>query len=192
MGLTQNGILAAAAGILALGMTALAQPAAPSPWIHIAVSDEGSKLTKVNINVPVSAMEAAIVVGQDKIAKEIAVKMPVKNIPVSELRKLWNELRNSGDAQFVNVREKNQTVNISRKGRVIQIRVNDTTKAGKPQTVQVDVPVGVVDALLAGTGNELDLKNAIAQLRSERGDIVRVHDGATNVRIWIDEVSTAR
>ena len=38
--------------------------------------------------------------------------------------------------------------------------------------------------------SEADAKNAIAQLRTQRGDIVRVRDGDSNVRIWIDERSS--
>ena len=45
----------------------------------------------------------------------------------------------------------------------------------------------MVDALFSGEGQELNLKEAISELKSLRGDIVRVDDGETKVRIWIDE-----
>ncbi len=47
--------------------------------------------------------------------------------------------------------------------------------------------MSVVDALFSGEGQDLNLKDAISELKSLRGDIVRVDDGGTNVRIWIDE-----
>jgi hypothetical protein len=189
MSLYRNRILAGTAVALALAFPAMAQQTATSPWIHVSVTEEGDKATTVKLNFPLSVAEVALSVAPNKIVKDGRVKLPNKDLPIADLRKLWNELRTTGDAQFVNIQEKNQTVAVARKGRLVQIRVNDTTKAGKPQTVNVDVPVNVVDALLAGTGDELDIKNAIAQLRTQRGDIVRVHDGKNNVRIWVDEMS---
>ena len=179
----RNQILAGAAVALALVLPAAGQQATTSAWIHVAVAEEGNKATTVKVNLALSLAEVALSVAPDKIARGGRVKLSNKDVSIADLRKLWNELRAVGDAQFVSVEEKNQTVSIARQGRMVQIRVNDTSKAEKPQTVHVDVPVNVVDALLAGEGEELDIKNAIAQLRSERGDIVRVRDGRRNVRI---------
>ncbi len=53
--------------------------------------------------------------------------------------------------------------------------------------VRIDLPVTAVDALFSGEGEKIDLGAAIAQLRTERGDIVRVDDEKKRVRIWIDE-----
>ena len=53
--------------------------------------------------------------------------------------------------------------------------------------VEVDVPTGVVEALLGSDSEMLDVAAAIKQLAARRGDIVRVNDGKSKVRIWIDE-----
>jgi hypothetical protein len=45
----------------------------------------------------------------------------------------------------------------------------------------------MVDALLAAPGDELNLRAGLNELRNLRGDIVRVRDKDTTVRIWIDE-----
>ena len=191
MSLYRNLFLMGAAAVL-LALPALAQQAANAPWVHIAVVEQGNKGTAVKVNLPLSAAEVALSVAPDKIAQKGRLNLKNKDISVADLRKVWKELRATGDAQFVTVEEKNQTIAISRAGRVVQIRVNDTSKPEKPQTVHVDVPVGVIDALLAGEGEELDIKNAIAQLRTERGDIVSVRDGTSNIRIWIDEMSVQK
>ena len=47
----------------------------------------------------------------------------------------------------------------------------------------------VVDALFSGEGDELNVKAAISQLQKRRGDIVRVNDETSTVRVWIDEKS---
>ena len=53
--------------------------------------------------------------------------------------------------------------------------------------VRIEVPVTLVDALLSGEGDRLDLQAALAELTEERGDIITVRDGETRVRVWIDE-----
>ena len=44
-----------------------------------------------------------------------------------------------------------------------------------------------MDAFLAGDGQLVDVKAVIRERRAQRGDIVRVTDENTAVRIWIDE-----
>ena len=46
---------------------------------------------------------------------------------------------------------------------------------------------GVVDALLAGSGDELDIKGALVAMQKQNaGEILTVNDNETQVRIWID------
>ena len=59
-----------------------------------------------------------------------------------------------------------------------------------PGEVRVEVPVSLVDALLSGEGEQVNLQAAVGELMKRRGDIVRVHDEDSNVRIWIDEQNT--
>jgi hypothetical protein len=51
----------------------------------------------------------------------------------------------------------------------------------------VEIPVDVVDALLSGPGDELDVRAALGQLQKRRGDVVRVNDEHSTVRVWISE-----
>jgi hypothetical protein len=53
--------------------------------------------------------------------------------------------------------------------------------------VRVEIPIDVVDALLSGDGEELNVRGAFALLQKRRGDIVRVNDVQSTVRVWIDE-----
>lgn len=164
-----------------------------SPWIHVEVIEQNEKASTVNVNLPLSVAEVALEVAPDKIVEKGRIKLADKGVSVADLRKLWNELRNVGDAQFVTVKEEGQDVSIARRGDKIEIRVRETGSADnekKASNVHVDVPVSVVDALLSGEGEELNFRNAVAQLSTQRGDIVRVRDGESNVRVWIDERSS--
>ena len=50
----------------------------------------------------------------------------------------------------------------------------------------VEVPVSLVDALLSGEGDTVNIRAAVAELQKKRGDIVTVTEPDTTVRVWID------
>ena len=53
--------------------------------------------------------------------------------------------------------------------------------------MRVEIPVPVVDALLSGDDDTLDIPAAVQALSSLRGDVVRVVEVGSNIRVWIDE-----
>lgn len=56
--------------------------------------------------------------------------------------------------------------------------------------VQIRVPVTVVDALLSGDGETLDVRSAIQELSALRGEMVQVIQPDARIRVWIDESPT--
>ena len=56
--------------------------------------------------------------------------------------------------------------------------------------VQIRVPVTVVDALLSGAGDTLDVRAAIQELSALRGEMVQVIQPDARIRVWIDESPT--
>jgi len=99
------------------------------------------------------------------------------------MRKIWAELKKAGNAEFVTVEQKNETVRVAKDGNYVVVKV---TENKKPK-VDMRMPVSVVDALLAGTGEELDIKAALIAMQKQGvGDILTVNDRETQVRIWID------
>ena len=154
-------------------------------WLHVRVEEPG-KDTRVSVNLPMSVVEAALSAAPEKLVSDgkVHLGMSGKDLSVADFRKVWQELRAAGDTEIVSVEEKDERVTVARKGDLVQIRVRDTAKR---EEVHVDVPVAVVDALLSGEGESLNLKAGAAALRTLRGDIVRVNDKETSVRVWIDE-----
>jgi hypothetical protein len=182
---------------LAGSSIALAQSKA-TPWVHIRVEEPG-KSSKVSVNLPLSVVQVALEAAPEHIVSEGRINLgrhhghgdaeghhACHHMTVADLRKLWREVSATGDGQFVTVEEKDEKVSIARKGNLVQIRAEEP---GKNETVMVDVPVAVVDALLSGTGEELDVRAAIKQMESLRGDLVRVKERDSSVHIWVDEVN---
>jgi hypothetical protein len=102
-----------------------------------------------------------------------------------------------GDAELVSVESEDENVKVQRKGDLVLVLVDNkprTDKEGKAkkrgEQVRVEVPVSLVDALLSGEGEEANIEAAVAELKKRRGDIVRVQDDESHVRVWIDDQNT--
>jgi hypothetical protein len=176
------------AGALALMVAAPVRSQEPArrAWVHVRV-EEPSRQSKVSVNLPVSVVEAALQAAPEKIMSKGQIhfgRRGKNDLSVTDLHKAWNELKTTGDAEFVTVEDDDETVRVSRAGSLMLIHVD---KPSGKESVRVEVPIAVVDALFSGQGEELNLRAGFAELQKRRGDIVRVRDEDSTVRIWIDE-----
>jgi hypothetical protein len=190
----------AAAGLLGLAALYAAPISAQSggtPWLHVRV-EEKKDTTKVSVNVPLSVVEAVLKASPDFIEKHGKIRIGHEHgLKMADLRRVWKELAAVGDAELVSVESDDQNVKVLRKGDLVQVFVDQKPRAGKDgekgkgaETVRVEVPTSLVDAFLSGEGEEGNVEAAIVELRKRRGDIVRVHDDDSHVRVWIDEQNT--
>ncbi len=183
---TKSALVVAALGLwLSTTATALEQQAA---WIHVEVVESGDKAEKINVNLPLALAEVALEVLPDEATANVAEKFHEHGMSLADLRKLWAELKSAGDAELVTVESNDEKVRVVREDDLIRVRVEDRGGEALEQ-VRVDIPVPVVDALLSGEGEELNLRAAIQQLENRRGDIVTVDDGDSKVRVWISSGS---
>jgi hypothetical protein len=160
------------------------EPAKESaPWLHVEVTEGGEKSAEVRVNVPLSLAELALEVAAREGDLDDHLDLDDHEISMTDLRRMWKELREAGDAEFVTVREDDETIRVYRQGDLIHVDIAE----GEGSSVKVDLPVRVVDALLGGAGDELDVAAAIAEIQKmTRGDIVRIQDGTDTVRVWIE------
>ncbi len=155
-------------------------------WMHVRV-EEAAKSSKVSVNLPMPVVEAALRAAPDTIASHGRIKLGTdKHVSLAEMRRIWQEVKNSGDAELASVEDKDETVKVARRGDLVQVRV---TKRDGAEEVHVDLPVSVVDAALLGEGDTIDVKGLVRELQKSRGDIMRVTDKDSSVRIWIDETA---
>jgi hypothetical protein len=180
------GTLVLAGAIQASGQATPA-PAAAGPWLHVRV-EEPRQQKKVAVNLPLSVVEVALERFPDKPFSmgrfHLEHGRPFGDVEIADLRRMWAELKTSGDAELVSVEERDKSVRIAREGGLVLIRV-ENSRGG--ESVKIDVPTQVVDALLSGEGRELNVRAALAEMQKRRGDIVRVNESGKTVRIWIDE-----
>ena len=176
-------LMAVAAAILLMAGPVRAQGA--TPWIHIQV-EEPQTPSKVHVNLPLSVVQVALEAAPEKVISKGKIQIPDSHhdLSVADMRRMWKELDAAGDAQLVSVEDEDETVHVSREGSLFKVRVEGKAKK---ENVHIELPVAVVDALFSSEGDDLNVAAALEELQSLRGDIVRVGDEDSTVRIWIDE-----
>ncbi len=188
------------------------------PWVHLDMTGQTTmslNLPLAAIEAALAMAPEAIVDGdgQFQLGGD-------HEIPVAAIRAAWSQLRDVGDVEIANIQDGRQSVRVAREGDTIVVDVTgtdeegagqegDTDEAGRDDQageqgagdrrgrgrdfvgeVQVRVPVSVVDALLSGAGETLDLRAAIQELSSLRGEMVQVNHPEGSIRVWIDESPT--
>ncbi len=180
------------AGLFGVAVSVVAaQDTEPQPWLHVQVTGEDDGAENVALNLPLSAAEPLLALVPHRILSDGQLSLAGREVPVNvgAMRDLWRVLMEVGDTEFVTVDGADETVRIAREGDQIAVKVEDRDEEGA-ETVDIQLPIVVVDALLAGDGDTLNVRAAIERLGELRGDIVRVSEDARQVRIWIDEIAT--
>lgn len=180
------------AGLFGFAVSVVAaQGTGSQPWLHVQVTGQDDGAENVAVNVPLSAAEPLLALVPHRILSDGQLSLAGREVPVNvgAVRDLWRALTEVGDTEFVTVDGDDETVRIARVGDQITVRVEDRDEDGG-ETVDVQLPVVVVDALLSGNGDTLNVRAAVERLGELRGDIVRVTEDERQVRIWIDEVAS--
>jgi len=190
--------LLAVAGILLLAAgVALAAPASKSgskssadKWLHVRVEDgSGTDAETVHVNVPLSLAEAVIpAINVDNFKNgKVHVDMNGGNSHLQDvdIRKILTALRDTPDGNFVTVEGAGDNVQVAKQGGYLVAKVREGKAGGSK--VDARIPFQVVEALLSGDDNELNIAAAVRAL-GEHGDgvLVTVDDEKSKVRIWVD------
>jgi hypothetical protein len=155
------------------------------PWLHLEVQEKSSDPALVKVNLPISMVDVALDLVKDDKFRHGQFKLDTNEISVAEMRRIWSELKKAGDGEFVSVEKKTETVRIARQGDLLLVKVTGPDK--QKAKVDLKIPTAVVDALLQGSGDELNLKAALVAMQQRRaGEILTVNDEQTRVKLWID------
>lgn len=178
------------AGFVFLGFAVALSAQAPTAWIHVQVIDDQDADARVNINLPLAAVEAALQLAPGTVSTEGRVRLGNDGVSIAAIRRIWEAVRGAGDAQLITVEEQDKRISVARKGDLIEVIIVEADQRGpvsNDERVRAEIPVPVVDALLSGDGDTLNVRAALKELQGRRGDVVRVEDGSKRIRVWIDE-----
>ena len=178
-----------------------AQSGTPSAdrWLHVSVVAKEVNGETVRVNVPLDLVEKVLpAISKDKLQ---AGKIHVREFEMNglDVRTILDAVKNTKDGEFVTVESRKQNVRVAKEAGYLLVKVRETKEARyseksdeKPGTpveerVDVRVPMSVVEALLSGAKDELDLVAAVRAL-SKHGDsvLVTVEDRRNTVKVWVD------
>ncbi len=172
-------VLVAAATLV---IAAAAARADSDLWLHVKV--DGSDGEKVTVNLPLSLIEMALpmIPNEHFSGDQFVLGGNGHHLSISQLRDLWNELKSTPDMTFVTVEDGDETVTVSKSNGYLRVHVDESH-----ERVEVRIPESVVDALLSGEGESLDIRAAVSALAAQgEGELVTVNGDDEQVRVWID------
>lgn len=174
----------------ALLLAALPAAAASELWLHVKVEGTDPGQERVTVNLPISVVEKALPMIPAEEWQDGQVVIHDAEFDAQRLRELWQEVKDSPDMNYVTVQSRDETVKVYKERGYLVARTTEATEHGSQ--VHARIPLAVVDALLSGEGNSLNLHAAIQALAAHgSGELVTVTDGRESVRVWIDDVPEA-
>ncbi len=186
--------LLAIVGILFLGAGAIlaAQAVPEERWLHVRVEEgkAGKDGETVRVNVPLSLAEKVLPAIHVDRFEGGKVRLEDGEIKDVDLKAILQAVRETRDGEFVTVEGKDNVRVAKEKGHLL-VKVREGDGAGAK--VDVQVPMAVVEALLSGEKNELDVAAAVRALARHGEDfLVTVNDEGTSVRVWIDSENSSK
>ena len=175
---------AAAAAMVVVPLGAQEAAEETGSWLHVQIESKGAETGQMALNLPLRAVGAFVAMAPEEVVSSDGRLTVAEEhgVSVSEIRTMWRELMAAGDSEFAAVQRDDRTVRVARADDQIEINVTSVDA-----NIRIDLPVVVIDALLSGDGETLNLVAAIDQLGDLRGDIVRVTEETRQIRIWVDE-----
>ncbi len=171
-------------------------------WVHVKVIENGEDGDRVHVNIPLSLAEKILPTIKADNLHDGLIKIDGHAADKVDLRALLEAVGNAQDNEYVTVDSRHENVRVAKSGGFFLIKVRETNavtaKTGRSgekkrgSNVDIKVPFTVVNALLSGEKDELNLLAAIRALSNYPDtDLVTVSDADSSVRIWVDSKNVA-
>jgi hypothetical protein len=161
-------------------------PAHGERWLHVRVISTNSKGETVRVNVPLELAEKVLpAIDHDRLHNG-KVRIGCMDCDGVDVRTLFEAVRTTKDGEYVTVQSNDADISVTKKDGQLLVHVHDKNKP-KHSQVEVKVPMKVVEALLSGSKDELDIVAGLHALASQ-GDVelVSVKDDDNTIRVWLD------
>jgi hypothetical protein len=155
-------------------------------WLHVRVVSSNSKGETVRINVPLELAEKVLpAIDHDRLHNG-KVRISCMDCDGVDVRTIFEAVRNSKDGEFVTVQSNDADISVMKKDGQLHVHVHDK-KRSKDAQIEVKVPMKVVEALLSGSKDELDIVAGLHALAGQSDvELVSVKDDENTIRVWLD------
>ena len=204
------------AGVLALALATAGSVVTPSTlaqgvaqpaerWLHVSVNSTDVNGETVRVNVPLALVEKVLPAINKHRLHGGKVRVNELRVDEVDLRAVFEAVRDTKDGEFVTVQSRKNNVRVAKEAGYLLVKVREMKEARKTdkadekpaapfeERVDVRVPMSVVEALLSGAKDELDVVAAVRAL-SAHGDtiLVTVEDRKNTVKVWVDSKNTGQ
>lgn len=173
----------------ALAVALAAWPAAARDrWLHVTIDETRDEPQTVRVNLPIALIESAIPLLESAKFDGSRIRVGDESWDKARLKALWDEVKRAEGGEYVTVQSGSESVRVAKTKDLLTVKVRDSRRGeGK---VDVKIPLSVVDALLSGPGDQLNIAAAVRALGSrDDGELVAIDDDSSVVRIWIDQTN---
>ncbi len=179
-----------AAAAIACALTAL-PAAAADLWFHVTVNEHKGDNANITVNLPIALVQSALSLVPEETMRDGRIKIDDAEFDAVKLRQLWEQVKQTPDANFITVASDKETVKVFKENGYLVARTTERSEHGSE--VHAKIPLAVVDALLSGDRDTLNLQAALDALIAQgEGELVTVNDHENTVRVWIDRTPEAR
>lgn len=169
-------------GLILTLVGSLGMAGAGQKWLHIRVDEGGTDGERVSVNMPLDLVQALLPHISVENFDRGKVRIDVDEIEEIDLDAIWAALREAQDGEYLTVEGADENVRISKEGEHLVIKVDEDD-----EKVAIKIRIAVLDAMMSGSENELDLLAALQVLGEEDDcELITVQNGDEHVRIWID------
>lgn len=158
-------------------------------WVHVRVINTNSKGESVRVNVPLELAEKVLpAIDHDRLHGG-KVRIGCMECDGVDVRTLFEAVRTTKDGEYVTVQSKDSDISVTKRDGQLLVHVHDKSRS-KDSQIEVKVPMKVVEALLSGSKDELDIVAGLHALAAQ-GDVelVSVKDDENTIRVWLDSKS---
>lgn len=163
-------------------------------WLHVDIKERGDEeAATVKVNLPLSMIENLLPAIQEEHLQGGKLKLDLDDNGRTEVdvRAILRALNDTPDGDFVRIRDREDSISVSKSRGYLLVQIDG--RGETPEKVRVRMPMALATAIAESEGDELDLTAVVRALGRHRGeDLVTVEDGATQIRVWIDETHEPR
>lgn len=159
-------------------------------WIHVSVDGGDDETERVRVNVPLSLVATVLPLIEHDEFSHGRVHLDHQDLDREEIVAILRAVADAKEGEYVTVEEDDEVVRVAKEKDHLIVKVEGRGRhGGDGEHVDIRVPVSVLQALVSGDEDELDVLAAIEALgKNAKGNLVTVNDeDGTLVKVWIDD-----
>lgn len=173
--------------LASLALATLATPAVASDlFLHIEVRDLDGE-SRAQINLPVGMVDKGLAMMPRSVRVDGQITVAGMRLSRSDLERLHGAVRGLRPGESDTLRMGGRRVEVSRRDG--QVTLDVPARRPWQDDVRMRMPLPVLQALLGGAADTLDLAAGIHEMARHEGGSIRIadRDGSSEARLWIDD-----